>query len=67
MVQKIALEEHFLAPGHEIYWRTTVGNVDPKHAANLLTRLTDFGEVRLKSMDEAVLARSVLLIAGPSV
>ena len=44
MVQKIALEEHFLAPGHETYWRTTVGNVDPKHATNLLARLTDFGE-----------------------
>ena len=67
MVQKIALEEHFLAPGHETYWRTTVGNVDPKHAANLLARLTDFGEVRLKSMDEAGIARSVLSIAGPSV
>ena len=67
MVQKIALEEHFLAPGHESYWRTTVGNVDPKHAANLLARLTDFGEMRLKSMDEAGIARAVLSIAGPSV
>ena len=67
MVQKIALEEHFLAPGHETYWRTTVGNVDPKHAANLLARLTDFGETRLQSMDQAGIARSVLSIAGPSV
>jgi 2,3-dihydroxybenzoate decarboxylase len=67
MVQKIALEEHFLAPGHETYWRTTVGNVDPKHAANLLARLTDFGEQRLQSMDQAGIARSVLSIAGPSV
>src|ERR1700729_2545909 len=67
MVQKIALEEHFLAPGHETYWRTTVGNVDPKHAANLLARLTDFGEQRLQSMDQADIARSVLSIAGPSV
>jgi 2,3-dihydroxybenzoate decarboxylase len=67
MVQKIALEEHFLAPGHETYWRTTVGNVDPQHAANLLARLTDFGEQRLQSMDQAGIARSVLSIAGPSV
>src|ERR1700741_4651822 len=67
MGQKIALEEHFLAPGHETYLRTTVGNIDPKHAANLLARLTDFGEMRLKSMDEAGIARSVLSIAGPSV
>jgi 2,3-dihydroxybenzoate decarboxylase len=67
MVQKIALEEHFLAPGYEGYWRTTVGNVEPKHAANLLARLTDFGEMRLKSMDEAGIAQSVLAIAGPGV
>src|SRR5580693_10404643 len=67
MVRKIALEEHFLAPDHEAYWRTTVGNIDPKHAANLLARLTDFGEQRLQSMDQAGIARSVLSIAGPSV
>ena len=66
MVKKIALEEHFLAPGHEAYWRTTVGNVEPSHAANLLARLSDFGEMRLKSMDEAGIARSVLSVAGPS-
>jgi 2,3-dihydroxybenzoate decarboxylase len=67
MVQKIALEEHFLAPGYEGYWRATVGNVDPKHAANLLTRLTDFGEQRLASMDGAGISRAVLSIAGPGV
>src|ERR1700688_2152959 len=66
MVKKIALEEHFLAPGHEAYWRTTVGNVETSHAANLLAGLTDFGEMRLKSMDEAGIARSVLSVAGPS-
>jgi 2,3-dihydroxybenzoate decarboxylase len=67
MVQKIALEEHFLAPGYEDYWRSTVGNVEPKHAANLLARLTDFGEMRLQSMDRAGIAKSVLSIAGPGV
>jgi 2,3-dihydroxybenzoate decarboxylase len=67
MVQKIALEEHFLAPGYDAYWRTTVGNVDPTHAANLLGRLTDFGEQRLAAMDEAGIARAVLSIAGPGV
>jgi 2,3-dihydroxybenzoate decarboxylase len=67
MVQKIALEEHFLSPGYEDYWRTTVGNIDPKHAGNLLARLTDFGELRLAAMDEAGIARSVLSIAGPGV
>jgi 2,3-dihydroxybenzoate decarboxylase len=67
MVRKIALEEHFLAPGYEDYWRPTIGNVEPKHAANLLSRLTDFGEMRLQSMDRAGIAKSVLSIAGPGV
>jgi 2,3-dihydroxybenzoate decarboxylase len=67
MVGKIALEEHFLAPGYEGYWLPTVGNVEPKHAANLLARLTDFGEMRLQSMDQAGIAKSVLSIAGPGV
>ena len=67
MVQKIALEEHFLAPGYEAYWRPTVGNVDPKQAAGLLARLTEFGDIRLQSMDEAGIARAVLSIAGPGV
>ena len=51
MVSKIALEEHFLAPGYEEYWRPTVGNVDPKVASGILGRLTDFGETRLSAMD----------------
>jgi 2,3-dihydroxybenzoate decarboxylase len=67
MVRKIALEEHFLAPGYEGYWSATVGNVDPKHAANLLARLTDFGDTRLAAMDEAGITRAVLSIAGPGV
>ena len=67
MVHKIALEEHFLPPGFEGYWRSTVGHVDPKHAAKLLAALTDFGEARLASMDGAGIARSVLSLAGPGV
>jgi 2,3-dihydroxybenzoate decarboxylase len=67
MVGKIALEEHFLAPGFEDYWTPTVRGVDPKVASILLARLTDFGEMRLKAMDEGGIARSVLAIAGPGV
>ena len=67
MVEKIALEEHFLAPGFEAYWRPTVGGVDPTHAAKLLARLTEFGDTRLAAMDGAGIARSVLSIAGPGV
>jgi 2,3-dihydroxybenzoate decarboxylase len=67
MVSKIALEEHFLSPSLEEYWWPTVQGVDPKHAKNLLARLTDFAEMRLGAMDEAGIARSVLAIAGPGV
>jgi 2,3-dihydroxybenzoate decarboxylase len=67
MVQKIALEEHFLSPGFEDYWWPTVKGVEPKHAASLLARLTDFGDMRLEAMDQAGIARTVLAIAGPGV
>lgn len=67
MVKKIALEEHFLSPGLVDYWRPTVATVDPKLAGSLLTRLNDFGAVRLQSMDEAGIAHAVLSIAGPGV
>ncbi len=67
MVEKIALEEHFLSPGIEEYWWPTVKNVDLKLANNFLARLTDFGEMRLATMDQAGIARSVLAIAGPGV
>ncbi len=67
MVGKIALEEHFLSPGFEDYWRPTVSNVDANVASNLLARLTEFGEMRLAAMDQAGIARSVLSIAGPGV
>jgi 2,3-dihydroxybenzoate decarboxylase len=67
MVKKIALEEHFLPPNFEDYWRPTVGNVDPKVASGILARLTDFGAMRLEAMDQAGIARAVLSIAGPGV
>jgi 2,3-dihydroxybenzoate decarboxylase len=67
MVRKIALEEHFLAPGYEDYWHSTTGTFDPTVVSGLLARLTDFGETRLAVMDRAGIARSVLSIAGPGV
>jgi 2,3-dihydroxybenzoate decarboxylase len=67
MVKKIALEEHFLPPSFEAYWRPTVAGVEAGHAAKLFAALTDFGEARLASMDEAGIARSVLSLAGPGV
>jgi 2,3-dihydroxybenzoate decarboxylase len=67
MVAKIALEEHFLCPGFEDYWKPTVGNVDPAIYAQVAERLTDFGERRLQAMDRAGITRAVLSLAGPGV
>jgi len=67
MVQKIALEEHFLCPGFEDYWKTTVGDVDPAIFGGIVKRLTDFGDLRLETMDRAGIERSVLGLAGPGV
>jgi 2,3-dihydroxybenzoate decarboxylase len=67
MVRKIALEEHFLSPGLIDYWRPTMSEVPPARAEYFFRNLTDFGELRLKGMDEAGIARSVLSIAGPGV
>ncbi len=67
MIRKIALEEHFLCPGFEDYWKTTVGDVDPQIYGQIVTRLSDFGERRLEAMDGAGIERSVLALAGPGV
>jgi 2,3-dihydroxybenzoate decarboxylase len=67
MVSKIALEEHFLCPGFEDYWRPTVGDVDPAIYGGVVARLTDFSGARLEAMDRAGITRAVLSLAGPGV
>jgi 2,3-dihydroxybenzoate decarboxylase len=67
MVKKIALEEHFLCPGFEDYWKTTVGDVDPAIYKHVVARLSEFGELRLADMDQAGITRAVLSLAGPGV
>ena len=67
MVKKIALEEHFLDPATEEYWRPTMVDVAPAKTAQLYASLTDFGEQRLKMMEQHGIARMVLAIAGPGV
>jgi 2,3-dihydroxybenzoate decarboxylase len=67
MVKKIALEEHFLSPGLVDYWWPTMSEVPPQRAQYFFRNLTDFGETRLKSMEDAGIARAVLSIAGPGV
>jgi 2,3-dihydroxybenzoate decarboxylase len=65
--RKIALEEHFLCPGFEDYWKATVADVDPGILRGLSGRLFDFGEQRLAAMDNAGIARAVLSLSGPGV
>jgi 2,3-dihydroxybenzoate decarboxylase len=67
MVRKIALEEHFMCPGFEDYWKTTVADVDPAILGRLAGRLSDFGEERLASMDRAGIVRAALSLSGPGV
>src|SRR5262249_15650088 len=67
MVKKIALEEHFLDPATEPYWRPTMVDVAPPKTAQLFAALTDFGEQRLKMMEQHGIARAILAIAGPGV
>ena len=67
MVKKIALEEHFLCPDFIEYWDPTVAGMPAAKRENLLNRNTDFGEMRLASMDKAGISRAVLALAGPGV
>ncbi len=67
MVKKIALEEHCLTPGFEDYWAPTVVDLPAAKRDDFLSRLTDFGEMRLGAMDRAGIERCVLSLAGPGV
>src|SRR5215210_9324133 len=66
-MKKIALEEHFMTPGMEPYWKTTMGNVDPQLYQRIVGQLFDFGEMRLAAMDRAAIDIAVLGLAGPGV
>ena len=57
----------FPVAGLDDYWRPTVTEVSRRPRTRLFERLTDFGDLRLESMDSAGIARSVLSIAGPGV
>jgi 2,3-dihydroxybenzoate decarboxylase len=67
MVKKIALEEHFLCPDFIAYWNPTAVDLPVERREKALSRLTDFGEMRLAAMDEAGITRAVLALAGPGV
>ena len=67
MVDKIALEEHFMCPGFVDYWNPTAADLPPHVRERALARLCDFGETRLAAMDRAGITRAVLGLAGPGV
>lgn len=64
---KIALEEHFMAPGFIDYFNKTSINISPDLFGKALTALQDFGERRLAAMDLIGIEKSVLSLAGPGV
>jgi 2,3-dihydroxybenzoate decarboxylase len=65
--KKIALEEHYLPPDYLDYWAPSVAGLPPKAIENIQRRLLDFGEERLKSMDDTGIEIAVLSLAGPGV
>jgi 2,3-dihydroxybenzoate decarboxylase len=67
MVQKIALEEHVMAPGLVDYWRATMSELPAPAVENFFTRLSDFGDMRIEGMDKGGITRAVLSVAGPGV
>ncbi|MGY2849057.1 2,3-dihydroxybenzoate decarboxylase [Bradyrhizobium sp. USDA 4509] len=66
-IRKIALEEHFMAPGFEDYSKVFTKHMDPSAQANLSSQLKDFDELRLGEMDRAGIDRVVLSQTGPSI
>lgn len=67
LTKKIAIEEHFLAPGFKEYFETTAINISPELFGKAYDALQDFGDHRLETMDAAGIETSVLSLAGPGV
>ena len=66
-MNKIALEEHFLAPDCEDYWLATVRHMPDETRKSMRAQLLDFDELRLGAMEEAGIERSVLSLTVPGV
>lgn len=65
--RKIALEEHFMAPGFEEYSSVFLNSIGRSGQSELARRLADFDELRLQAMDEAGIELMVLSQTGPGV
>jgi 2,3-dihydroxybenzoate decarboxylase len=66
-IRKIALEEHFSAPGFEQYSRSFTQYISTDTLRDLAARLTDFHGQRIEEMDRAGVDYAILSQTGPSV
>ncbi len=66
-IRKIALEEHFMAPGFESYSKAFSQHIDAAVYEELALRLADFDELRLAEMDRAGIDVVVLSQTVPGV
>jgi 2,3-dihydroxybenzoate decarboxylase len=66
-IPKIALEEHFMAPGFEHYSQAFLKFIEKSAADSLSHRLADFDSVRLQEMDAGGIDMVVLSQTGPGV
>ncbi len=66
-IRKIALEEHFMAPGFENYSKAFTKHMDADARSYLASRLGDFDDMRIAEMDKAGIDYVVLSQTGPSV
>ena len=67
VVSKIALEEHFMHTDFIDYWAHTRINISPNLFGKVRSVLEDFGEQRLKQMDNIGVEKAILSLAGPGV
>jgi len=66
-IRKIALEEHFMAPGFQAYSKGYLQHIDAAVMADLAKRLADFDDIRIGEMDRAGIDFTVLSQTGPGV
>ncbi len=66
-IRKIAIEEHFNALGFEQYSQAFAQHIAPESLSALREALSDFGELRLRTMDAAGIDYVILSQSGPSV
>ncbi|GAB7545906.1 amidohydrolase family protein [Cupriavidus sp. 8B] len=66
-IRKIALEEHFMAPGFQAYSKGYLQHIDAAVMADLAKRLADFDDIRIGEMDRAGIDFTILSQTGPGV